>query len=105
MLLPPLILLMTALVALLIGPVALGFEDFLPVSRTTTQDLGRHIIWQIRMPRICGAMLGGAGFSVGRDGAANNSSQPPRLSINPWYFTGSGFWCRLRGDYSGASGR
>ncbi|WP_321367775.1 iron ABC transporter permease [uncultured Desulfuromusa sp.] len=59
-----LILLMTALVALLIGPVALGFEDFLPVSRTTTQDLGRHIIWQIRMPRICGAMLGGAGFSV-----------------------------------------
>lgn len=59
-----LLLFLTALLALMIGRIPIGLGDILPFFSSPAEGLGRHIVWQIRMPRICGAILGGAGFSA-----------------------------------------
>ncbi len=59
------LLLVTMLLALCTGASEVQPGAALRSLFKPTGDLTQQIVWQLRLPRICGALLGGAGFAAG----------------------------------------
>jgi len=58
------LLVIITLVALQTGAINIDLSGLIPFPYHPEGDLSQRIIWQVRMPRICGALIGGAGFAA-----------------------------------------
>lgn len=59
-----LLLACTALVAMTTGAISVSPHDFFGLFREAPAGLAARVIWYVRLPRLVGAILGGAGFAV-----------------------------------------